>query len=83
MLWRGRFGEGGSGGAGAGRIFDRGSGLGRGLGRGFGLVTGVGRDRVCDARAGSSPREDCVCPSYGAIVPYQVEVPCYGVSCPQ
>ena len=83
MLWRGRFGRGGSGGAGAGRGFGRGSGLGRGLGRGFGLGTGVGRGRMGGARAGSGPGGDCVCTSCGAVVPHQVGIPCYGVSCPQ
>jgi len=75
MLSRGRFGRSGAGGRGVGR------GVGRG--RGFGLGTGVGRGRMGGARAGSGPGGDCVCPSCGAIVPHQVGVPCYSVSCPQ
>jgi hypothetical protein len=55
-----------------------GPGTGRGMGGG-----GRGAGRMGGNRPGIGPGGECVCPSCGAIVPHQVGVPCYQVSCPQ
>jgi hypothetical protein len=44
---------------------------------------GDGRGRMGGNHPGASPSGNCVCPSCGTKISYQVGVPCYDVSCPK
>jgi hypothetical protein len=65
-------------GDGTGPPWGGGAGAGRGIGRG-----GTGGGRMGGSRPGSGPGGQCVCPNCGAIVPHQLGMPCYGLTCPQ
>ena len=54
--------------------FGQGPGTGRGMGRGQ-------RGRM--GGRGLGPGGTCVCPSCGATVPHEREVPCYELTCPK